>query len=280
MLSEETVLALAVAGVAEFTLLSLQAVIQVEVRDQSAKGRVGGGGVGERQSGLLKGVCQHRCHHFFDGQRSGGYSGESRRGDGGGATQRDEMARKNRWAERLKGVELFSACNTSELKRIDSLTFSLSAQTGKLITQEGDRDQQFFVIVQGIARASKGAKALGRLGPGSYFPELALLDRREQPITVTAETEMDLLVFSVIEFRTLLGIPSVSEKLRDEWRYESGERWKLRVTSHNSVCPTPGADLGPSIRRHRPSGQPISAHRASRNGLLITIESESKSDTN
>jgi CRP-like cAMP-binding protein len=101
--------------------------------------------------------------------------------------------------------------------KIDSLTFSLRYRPGDVITQEGDGDLQFFVIAQGFAAASLGTQPLGWLDPGSYFPQVALLDRTAQmaKVTVKAETDMELLAFSVPEFRTVIAIPAVSTKMRE-----------------------------------------------------------------
>jgi CRP-like cAMP-binding protein len=124
------------------------------------------------------------------------------------------MDRRNQWLERLRGIELFSTCTRAQLKRIDSLTTYHRAPAGRVLTREGNRGLEFIVILRGTARTSRGGLPLGQIGPGAFFGELALLDRHETCATVTAETDMDLLVSSVLEFRSMyFSMPVVSKKL-------------------------------------------------------------------
>ena len=52
------------------------------------------------------------------------------------------------------------------------------------------------------------------LGPGQYFGELALIDRRPRSATVVSDTDMDLLVLGQREFNSVLStMPELSRKL-------------------------------------------------------------------
>jgi CRP/FNR family transcriptional regulator, cyclic AMP receptor protein len=60
----------------------------------------------------------------------------------------------------------------------------------------------------------RGKRRVATLGPGQYFGELALLDRRPRSATVVSETDMRLLVLAQREFSGVLeAIPSLSRKL-------------------------------------------------------------------
>ena len=55
---------------------------------------------------------------------------------------------------------------------------------------------------------------MATLGPDRYFGELSLLDRRGRSATVTADTEMRLLVLGQREFNGVLdAVPSMTRKL-------------------------------------------------------------------
>ena len=55
---------------------------------------------------------------------------------------------------------------------------------------------------------------MATLGPGDYFGELALLDRGLRSASVTAETELRILVLAQREFNGVLeSAPSVTRKL-------------------------------------------------------------------
>jgi CRP-like cAMP-binding protein len=55
---------------------------------------------------------------------------------------------------------------------------------------------------------------LSVLGPGDFFGEMALLDRQPRSATVTAETDMHLLVLSSREFSSLVDdVPIVARRI-------------------------------------------------------------------
>jgi CRP-like cAMP-binding protein len=100
------------------------------------------------------------------------------------------------------------------LERIGSLTTEHGAKVGTVLTKSGDIGEEFFVIVEGSATATRNGVPIAKLGPGSFFGELALLDRGERTATVTADSDMRLLVLSRREFSSLLdAAPSVARKI-------------------------------------------------------------------
>jgi CRP/FNR family cyclic AMP-dependent transcriptional regulator len=118
--------------------------------------------------------------------------------------------------ELLRGVRLFSNCTRDELRRIESLTSVLELPRGTVLAEQGTIGHEFFVIAEGSASASRSGKRLARLDPGSFFGELALLDGGERTATVTADTEISLIVLSRSEFLSLQSsAPSVAYKSWD-----------------------------------------------------------------
>ncbi|MGH9090630.1 MAG: cyclic nucleotide-binding domain-containing protein, partial [Acidimicrobiales bacterium] len=69
-------------------------------------------------------------------------------------------------------------------------------------------------IVDGQASVRRNGRRIATLGPGQYFGELALLDRRPRSATVISETEMLLLVLGQRQFNGVLdAVPALSRKL-------------------------------------------------------------------
>jgi CRP-like cAMP-binding protein len=123
-------------------------------------------------------------------------------------------ANKDLKVQLLSGVSLFSSCSQHELKRIASLVDQVDAPAGKVLAREGAVGREFFVIVDGRAKATKGGRKIGSLGRGSFFGEMSLLDEGPRSATVTAETDMALLVLSSRSFSSLIADnPAVSRKL-------------------------------------------------------------------
>jgi CRP/FNR family transcriptional regulator, cyclic AMP receptor protein len=114
----------------------------------------------------------------------------------------------------LKSIWLFSACTGSELRRIRSSLDEVQVPKGKVLVEEGRIGLEFFLIVDGEAVVTRNARKVATLGPGDYFGELALLDRRPRSASVISETEMDLLVLSQRQFNGLLeSVPTISRKM-------------------------------------------------------------------
>jgi CRP-like cAMP-binding protein len=57
-------------------------------------------------------------------------------------------------------------------------------------------------------------RKVATLGPGQYFGEMALLDRRPRSATVTSETDMTLLVLGQRQFNGVLdAVPALARKM-------------------------------------------------------------------
>lgn len=116
--------------------------------------------------------------------------------------------------ELLADVRLFSTCNKRELGRIASLADEVDAPKGKVIVRQGDSGRECFVITDGRARATIRGKGSTVLGPGSFFGEMSLLDQGPRSATVTAETDMHLLVLGSREFSSLVNeVPTVAVRM-------------------------------------------------------------------
>jgi CRP-like cAMP-binding protein len=74
--------------------------------------------------------------------------------------------------------------------------------------------REFFLIVAGQASVRRNSRKVATLGPGQYFGELALLDRRPRSASVISDTELTLLVLGQHEFNgNLDSVPTLSRKL-------------------------------------------------------------------
>jgi CRP-like cAMP-binding protein len=114
----------------------------------------------------------------------------------------------------LSQVSLLSACSKRDLSRIASLSDELEVPAGKVLTRQGEPGWECFVIVEGRATATMRGRRSASLGPGSFFGEMALLDQGPRSATVTAETDMHLLVLDSRSFFTLLeDVPAVAHKV-------------------------------------------------------------------
>ena len=124
------------------------------------------------------------------------------------------MARgKNAYLDHLAQVSLFSALSNKELQKIAKASDEVEVSAGKTLVEEGAVGHEFFLILEGEAAVKRGGRKV-TLGPGQYFGELALLDRKPRSASVVAETDMKLLVIGQREFSGVIDeVPGLSHKL-------------------------------------------------------------------
>jgi CRP-like cAMP-binding protein len=116
--------------------------------------------------------------------------------------------------ERLSRVQLFSTCSKRDLERIARLTTEIDVKAGKVLMRQGDSGRECFVIEEGRAKATIRGKTTRTMGPGECFGEMALLHSAPRSATVTAETDMRVLVLDSREFSTLIeSVPSVARNV-------------------------------------------------------------------
>lgn len=124
------------------------------------------------------------------------------------------MARKDQKLEQLGRMWLFSACTKRDLQVIGRASDEVAVAAGKALTEEGRPGHEFYLILDGEATVRRNGRKVATLGAGQYFGELSLLDRGPRTATVTAETDMRLLVLGQREFNGILDeVPGLAHKL-------------------------------------------------------------------
>jgi CRP-like cAMP-binding protein len=104
----------------------------------------------------------------------------------------------------FRALPLFADCSEHELREIDQLSDEVHVPAGRDIIRQGELGREFVLIVEGEAIVSRDGNEVTRLGAGSYFGELALLESLPRNATVTAATDMTLEVIDRRGFQTLL----------------------------------------------------------------------------
>ena len=123
------------------------------------------------------------------------------------------MARTDPFVDTLATVPLFSACSKKELQLVAKSADRVTVPSGKVVVSEGAAGSEFFVILEGRARVERHGREVATLGAGSFFGDLALLDRAPRNASVIADTELELAKLGQRAFDTLLDHPGFSKKL-------------------------------------------------------------------
>src|SRR6185503_5347321 len=106
--------------------------------------------------------------------------------------------------EHLRRVPLFAECTDEELGRIAAISRSLEVPAGTVVTEIGKPGDAFFFIVDGWVSVQTPAGAGDPLRPGDFFGEMSLLDGEPRSATVTATTDLRLLVIDGTHFWRLM----------------------------------------------------------------------------
>src|SRR5512133_3593700 len=106
--------------------------------------------------------------------------------------------------ELLQRVPLFADFERKDLKQLSHSFRERTFEGGSTVADEGQKGAGFFVIESGEASVSVHGADRGKLGPGDYFGEIALIDDGARSATVTADSELRCYGLTSWEFRPLV----------------------------------------------------------------------------
>ncbi len=104
----------------------------------------------------------------------------------------------------LSSIPLFAELTEKELKAVDKLTTEIAVPAGTVLAREGQIGHELVVIVSGTASVTRAGHEIAKVGPGDFQGEVSILDNGPRTATVTAITDMQILVASSQEFNALL----------------------------------------------------------------------------
>ncbi len=115
----------------------------------------------------------------------------------------------------LAGVPLLSGLDRKHLDRLARDFSERTFPAGSVVVRQGDdHGIGFFVVAEGEGVVTVDGKEVGKVGPGSYFGEVALISDRVRTATVTATTDLRTLVMTLWDFRAFVqGDAEVAWKL-------------------------------------------------------------------
>jgi len=124
------------------------------------------------------------------------------------------MSRRKELQDGLANVPLFQACSKRDLGIVARHTEVIEISPGTKVTEEGGKGDAFFFIVDGEASVRRGGRTVNRLGAGSHFGELALIDPAPRDATIVAETPLTVGVIGARVFRAMLrDVPAMNERV-------------------------------------------------------------------
>jgi CRP-like cAMP-binding protein len=96
--------------------------------------------------------------------------------------------------ELLRTVAMFAPLPSSSIEALAVACEHRRFAPGEVVVTEGEIAQEFFVVVEGEVEVTHHGAVLRREGPGDVFGEIGLLRDVPRTATVTAVTDVELLV--------------------------------------------------------------------------------------
>jgi hypothetical protein len=120
------------------------------------------------------------------------------------------------WAQRFGAdrVPLFRAFSTQEMAAIMRIAKIITTAPRAVLCRQGEIGSDLFLILDGEVSVEQNGKTVATRGAGMYFGELALLTSNPRNATVTALTDLSLLVIERRSLGDLMsGVPPVVRTL-------------------------------------------------------------------
>jgi CRP/FNR family cyclic AMP-dependent transcriptional regulator len=114
----------------------------------------------------------------------------------------------------LKRIPLFSGCSRSELEAVARATAELRIDEGRVLMNEGETGRELVVVVDGEVVIERDGEQIAVKRSGDFVGELALVTGRPRTATVTAATELRILVLDGLAFdRLVRDVPTIAVKV-------------------------------------------------------------------
>ena len=140
------------------------------------------------------------------------------------------MAR-DEYLDHLKTVPLFSRCDKAQLREIGKVADELTVKAGTVLMREGQIGRELFLVIEGTADVARDSQVVATIGPGDFVGELSVIAHVARNATVTARTDLDVLVMTSSALSQLLDdIPGLAKHLL----YEVAQRLAPSPLDHRS----------------------------------------------
>jgi CRP-like cAMP-binding protein len=106
--------------------------------------------------------------------------------------------------ELLQQIPLFADLEPRELERLSGSFKERKFDAGNPVATEGEGAAGFFVIESGEAVVTVHGEERGRLGPGDYFGDIALIDQGSRSATIVADSDLRCYGLTFWDFRPLV----------------------------------------------------------------------------
>jgi len=124
-----------------------------------------------------------------------------------------QLSRKRK-TDLLRAIPLFSECSRAELEQVAGVADELALPAGTVLMREGAVGKELVVLIDGEVDVTEGSTRVATRSGGDFVGELALVTQRPRTATVTANSEIRVLIVSAGAFHRLLqDVPAIAVKV-------------------------------------------------------------------
>jgi CRP/FNR family transcriptional regulator, cyclic AMP receptor protein len=114
----------------------------------------------------------------------------------------------------LKRIPLFAGCSRAELEAVSRVADELRIPAGRVLMRQGAPGRELVVLVEGEVTVERDGATIAVRRDGDHVGELALVIGRPRTATVTATTDLRVLVLDRTSFERLLqAVTSIAVKV-------------------------------------------------------------------
>jgi len=114
----------------------------------------------------------------------------------------------------LASVPVFSNCTKRQLEEIGKVADELVLPVGRVLARQGEVGFEMFILLDGTAEVTRDGEHVATVTAGDVVGELAVLSGHPRNATVTAETELRVLVLTQRGLSQLLDdIPGLAKHM-------------------------------------------------------------------
>jgi CRP/FNR family transcriptional regulator, cyclic AMP receptor protein len=116
--------------------------------------------------------------------------------------------------QQFQGIPLFGSVSKKGIRAIVQAATEVDVDAGKALVREGEWGREMYVILRGTAEVTKDGRKLREFVPGDFFGEMAFLSLAPRIATVTARSDMRVMVLDSRAMATIVDKePAVARRL-------------------------------------------------------------------
>jgi len=116
--------------------------------------------------------------------------------------------------DELGDIEWLVGCTSRERAAIRRRADLIDLPAGTVLIREGDRSRWFYALVNGDVSVTTDGNTVGRVAAGEPVNEVDVLRNEASAVTVTADTDVSVLVMGRREFLGMLDdTPGLARRL-------------------------------------------------------------------